>query len=429
MEVVGATSAMITVIQITASLVSICYDYQSGTRHYPKDIITITNELQSLRNVLERLVGMTNSQDDTDSIALPVLDSLNSPGGPLEICKIELKQLLLELAPAGGRLKQVRQALMWPLMEKDVQKKLSILARQRGLCQLALTADQTTMTLAIKKTTSRNEESLIDLIQKFHAMALEQRRNQIFQWLAAPDPSANHIKACQTKQRDTGRWFIESLNCINWKKQRASFLWLHGIPGCGKTVLCSTVIEDIASSCQAGGRNILAYYYFDFNESKKQTCEGFLRSLVTQLFAQCSEGSKTMETLFTDCGEGQSEPTCKSLVQALRELSENFEEVYLILDALDECAETRAAISLIEEIYGWHNPSLHILVTSREGVIIEKGFRHLITDQVQIQNVLVDADIRLFVRECLCSDPELSQWSQSIKAEIEKTLYDGSKGM
>ena len=136
-----------------------------------------------------------------------------------------------------------------------------------------------------------------------------------------------------------------------------------------------------------------------------------------------------METLFADCGEGRSEPTCKSLVQALRELSENFEEVYLILDALDECAETRAAISLIEEVYGWHNPSLHILVTSREGVIIEKGFRRLITDQVHIQNVLVDADIRLFVRECLCSDPELSQWSQSIKAEIEKTLYEGSKGM
>lgn len=34
---------------------------------------------------------------------------------------------------------------------------------------------------SIKKATSRNEESLIDLIQKFHAMALEQRRNQIFQ--------------------------------------------------------------------------------------------------------------------------------------------------------------------------------------------------------------------------------------------------------
>ena len=51
------------------------------------------------------------------------------------------------------------------------------------------------------------------------------------------------------------------------------------------------------------------------------------------------------------------------------------------------------------------------------------------TDQIQFQNFLVDADVRLLVRERLRSDPELSRWSESIKAEIEKTLYEGSKGM
>ena len=429
MEVVGAVASIITAIQITATVVSICYDYQRSTRHYSKDVIKITHELQSLRNVLERLADIANPQDDSKSVALPTLDALDASGGPLEICKVQLKQLELKLVPAEGRLKQVGRALMWPLKEKDVQKTLAILARQRGLFQLALTADQTTLILAIKNVATRSEETLITLTQSFYAVALEQRINQILQWLAAPDPSSNHNKACQTKQRETGRWLIESLIYINWKRQRASFLWLHGIPGCGKTVLCSTIIEDTASMCQAGGRNILAYYYFDFNESKKQTCEGLLRSLVAQLFSHRPESSVTMETLFTNCGEGQREPTCQSLARALRELSEHFDEIYLILDALDECVEIPAVISFIQEICGWHNHNLHILVTSRKDVVIEKGFRPLITDQVQVQNALVDTDIRLLVRECLCSDPELSRWSQIIKAEIEKTLCEGSKGM
>ena len=429
MEVVGAASSIITVIQITGSLVSICYDYQKGIRHYPKDLIKITHELQSLRNVLERLVDIAHSQDDSASIALPTLDSLNHPGGPLEICKEELGKLELKLAPAKDRLQQVGRALTWPLKEKDVRKTLGTLARQRGLFQLALTADQTTITLAIKHVTTRTEENLVAMTEGFRAVATEKIERQIFRWLAAPDPSPNHNKACQSKQRETGSWLLESSNYIKWKKQRASFLWIHGIPGCGKTVLCSTIIDDVASTCQTSVRDILAYYYFDFNEARKQTCEGLVRSLVSQLFGQSSERLKTMETLFVQCGEGQREPTIKSLSQALRELINQFREVYFIVDALDECVEIAAVISLIDDICGWHIENLHIIVTSRKERNIEKGIRLWITDQIQIQNDLVDADIKLLVRECLRSDPGLSQWSEPIKAEVERTLHDGSKGM
>ncbi len=429
MEVIGAASSIITVVQITGTLVSICYDYQSGTRHYPKDIVKITHELKSLRNVLERLADIANSQVDSASMVLPTLDSLNHPGGPLEICKVELAKLELKLTPAEGRLKQVGQVLAWPLKEKDVQKTLNALARQRGLFQLALTADQTTMTSAIKEVTSRTEGNLLALTERIQADAIDERRKQIFQWLAAPEPSPNHMKACQTRQQETGRWLLESSKYIAWKNQRASFLWVHGIPGCGKTVLCSTIIDDVASSCKTSVRNTIAYYYFDCNESKKQTCEGFARSLIAQLCGQNSENSKTMESLFAQCGEGQREPDIESLSQALRKLTDHFEEIYFVVDALDECVDRSLVILLIDEVCGWHMQNLHILVTSRKDMIIERGFQLLITDQIHIQNCFVDADIKLLVRECLHSDPQLSQWSDSIKAEVERTLYDGSKGM
>ncbi len=81
MEVIGAASAIITVIQITATVVSICFDYQSNIRQYPKDVVKITHELQNLRNVLERLADIANSPEDSTSIALPTIDSLNHSGG------------------------------------------------------------------------------------------------------------------------------------------------------------------------------------------------------------------------------------------------------------------------------------------------------------------------------------------------------------
>ena len=429
MEVIGAASSIITVIEVIGTVISICYDYQRGLRRYPKDVIKIIQELQSLRNILERLADIANSQNESASIALPALVSLTPSGGPLELCRVELEQLQLNLTPAEGRLKQIGRALTWPLKGKDVQKALGTLSRQRGIIQLALTADQATVSSAIRNVTSRTEGNLISLTHEVQAAAIEQRHEQIFRWLAAPDPSSNHNKACQAKQQETGRWLLESLNYRNWRDHRKTFLWLHGIPGCGKTVLCSTIIDDIASMCQGNSRRIVAYHYFDFNESKRRTCEGLARSLVTQLFGQGPKSSKIMDALFAQSGDGHREPTIQDLGQALRELTEYLEDIYFIVDALDECINISAVISLFGEFRGWRKQNLHILVTSRKEVDIERGIRLLITDQVQIQNALVDADIKILVRECLRSDPDLSQWSEAIKAEVEKTLGDGSRGM
>ena len=429
MEVIGAVSSIITVIQISGTVISICYDFQRGTRNYHKDVVTITHELQSLRNVLERLADIVGSHDVSASVALPALDSLKHPGGPLEICERELKCLELKLIPAKSRSKQLGRALAWPLREKDFQRTLASLGRQRGLFQLALTADQATMTLALKYVASKNEGSLVALTERCKAMAVDQRNEQILQWLGPPDPSPNHHQACRTKHPETGRWLLESLKYTIWKNKRASFLWIHGIPGCGKTVLCSTIIEDIITSCRVDRRNALAYYYFDFNEYTKRTRDGLARSLVSQLLDRSLENFRMMEEMFMLCGEGRTEPTTAALTTLLRKLIAQRKETYIVLDALDEGLEIPAVISLIDEIRGWHDHNLHILVTSRKERLIENGLQKLITHQVCIQNDIVDADIKLLVRECLSSDPDLSRWSETIKAEIEKKLCEGSQGM
>lgn len=88
-------------------------------RHYPKNVINITNELQTLQNILERLADIASSQDNTRSNALSALNSLNQAEGPLEICKAELKQLETKLTPPDGRLKQIGRALIWMALKRE----------------------------------------------------------------------------------------------------------------------------------------------------------------------------------------------------------------------------------------------------------------------------------------------------------------------
>ncbi|PMD13353.1 hypothetical protein NA56DRAFT_424133 [Hyaloscypha hepaticicola] len=68
-------------------------------------------------------------------------------------------------------------------------------------------------------------------------------KSEIIKWLAPVDPRANQEAARKKHEEQTGRWFTEGENFSNWLEQPNSLLWLHGIPGSGKTILCSEIIE------------------------------------------------------------------------------------------------------------------------------------------------------------------------------------------
>jgi hypothetical protein len=53
--------------------------------------------------------------------------------------------------------------------------------------------------------------------------------------------------------------------------------------------LSSTIIEDVISHCLADSTAGVVYFYFDFNDVKKQYQENLIRSLITQLSAQSAK--------------------------------------------------------------------------------------------------------------------------------------------
>jgi hypothetical protein len=65
----------------------------------------------------------------------------------------------------------------------------------------------------------------------------EAYRNKIIKWLSPTDPRTNQEAARKKHEIHTGKWFTEGLAYTAWLEQPNSFLWLHGIPGCGKTIL------------------------------------------------------------------------------------------------------------------------------------------------------------------------------------------------
>jgi Cdc6-like AAA superfamily ATPase len=251
--------------------------------------------------------------------------------------------------------------------------------------------------------------------------------------LSPPDPSPNYEKAVKQRQANTGLWFLEGEDYAAWKTNPASFIWLYGIPGCGKTILSSTILQNILEYCANDTGKVVAYFYFDFNDTQKQSPELMIRSLVSQLSQQCVKIPATLEALFSSCENGQRQPSLDSLLEVMRSIIHEFPESYIVLDALDECTDRTELIAILERTIGLKLEGSHLLVTSRKERDIEISLETIVDTQniICLQSKRVDKDIRTYVRQSLSDNKDLSKWRKDpeIKHEIEMALVKGAQGM
>jgi hypothetical protein len=243
----------------------------------------------------------------------------------------------------------------------------------------------------------------------------------------------NYYKAIERRQADTGRWFLENENFSNWKTSTSSFLWLYGIPGCGKTVLCSTILETVLEYRQQDIGKAVAYFYFDFTDPKKQDVELMVFSLISQLLQQCVKLPTAPETLYVSCGGGKQQPSLYAALEALREMIQAIPHTYFVLDALDECADRKTLLNTLRSIVAWKLGNLHILLTSRKERDIETSLESFVDskDMICLQSKLVDPDIQTYVCQRLSEDPNLKKWQKddTIREEIKAVLLKGAHGM
>jgi hypothetical protein len=190
----------------------------------------------------------------------------------------------------------------------------------------------------------------------------------------------------------------------------------------------STIIQNVFCHSQNDPSRAIAYYYFDFNDIRKQCHGGFIRSVVTQISARFQYVPEVLSTLYSASQAGQKQPTSEALLTTLRNMLEHFSHTYIIIDALDECKEREQLLAMMKEIFGWKF-GLHILITSRKEGDIESSLGPLFTNRLCIQNAIVDADIRTHVQERLLNDAKLKKWPANVREEIETTLMSGAHGM
>jgi len=184
----------------------------------------------------------------------------------------------------------------------------------------------------------------------------------------------------------------------------------------------------VARHCETNPSSALAYFFFDGRDGQKelQTVGSLVRSLIRQFSATYGGVPTVLTKLYHSCHDGGSQPSVQSLQSALITILESFDDIYIVLDALDECTERKDLLKWIQQMTSWKGSMLHLSTTSRPEEDIARHLRLLDPDYVYIKQDLVSRDIARYIDSVLEME---DRWSDEIKEIIKSMLLESAGGM
>jgi hypothetical protein len=279
----------------------------------------------------------------------------------------------------------------------------------------------------------RARDRLLAVIREREELEIRQAElyRKISSWISPVDPCENHRAARKQHEPATGAWLLQSESYRAWKagSNDHRHLWLYGPAGSGKTILCSTAIEDVQMQCRSRTNIGQAIFYFSFSDQTKQTYESFVRSIVVQL--GCREPGFSLLRQAYEKPEHKT-PGADELHRILTTIVASYDQVFLHLDGLDEClGEQDARLDILAslEILLQDLPRIRMIATSRDYPEIRSRMESIKATLTPLDRRAVDSDIQRFISTQLAQDTHLRQWPASSRKLVEETLAHKAQGM
>jgi hypothetical protein len=247
------------------------------------------------------------------------------------------------------------------------------------------------------------------------------------QWLCAPNAFINHREACRHREHGTGQWFLESKDYIAWMARSIRMLCLTGKPGCCKTVLCSTIIEDMQLRCEGNDGLAVCFFYFTFSDHRKQSYRALLLAIMHQLSTYGSVFGRLNHVRVRN-----DDLRDAAMEDFIRELAGNVERIYLVLDALDEIPEANSEREdVLEGILGLLSsiPKISVLTTSRPDPEVRETLRLSGGVIVPLRSASINRDIVIYVNTELNRNRKLARIPAESKCTITDRLSNNADGM
>jgi hypothetical protein len=200
----------------------------------------------------------------------------------------------------------------------------------------------------------------------------------------------------------------------------------------------SSIVKDVHAMCQTGLAT-LAFFYFDFRDIGKQDARSLLSSLVIQLCHESDKFSEILSSLHSTHSNGTRQPSEDALLEFLKDMLNlrGQGEVYIVIDALDECPNVSGyptpreqILKILQELVGLRLPHVHLCITSRPEVDIRDALEGLPIHNVSLhEQAGQNQDILDYIESVVSSDLKIRRWREEDRQLVMMTLMERARGM
>ncbi|GIJ82127.1 hypothetical protein Asppvi_000630 [Aspergillus pseudoviridinutans] len=248
----------------------------------------------------------------------------------------------------------------------------------------------------------------------------------LLNWITADDYGPLQSDHFRRRQAGTGEWLLNSMEFQKWLETSQETLFCPGIPGAGKTILTSIVIDHLTRRISEDRTLGVAYVYCNFQQKDEQTVDRLLSSLLKQLSERLPTIPGEVSDLYKQHKKYRTRPSLEEISRTLHSVAIKYSRVFILVDALDECRESEnCRIKFLSELFSLQaRCGINIFATSRMNGEIEKSF----TSAISLEIRATDHDVEIYLDERMRLQ-QLDILDDDTKKEIKRTVVDATGGM
>lgn len=286
-------------------------------------------------------------------------------------------------------------------------------------------------------------------VAELHDHLSKSTRMRILRWLSHARPKQHHQTEANAHLEGSGTWLFNHPEFAKWREgSHSSILWLHGLPGCGKTKLVYGVIKRLFEEMDSAPPTShelapVAFFYCARNpaEPERSNPTEIARSILKQLAVNKNGLLKDVVIQEFQVRESQAEIDGEDVQQLnlgeaqalILKLLEK-DPATIILDGLDECDEGRRfdLLSMFHCLIQQSASVIKLLIASRDDGDIAQQLESF--PSVYIRADDSRADLNRFIDhsldEAVASGKLLKgKVSNALRKQVSSILKEGANGM
>ena len=254
-----------------------------------------------------------------------------------------------------------------------------------------------------------------------------EQRLTILNWLTPIEYAAQQSDFINRRQAETGQWLLDSPEFKAWVEAEKQTLFCPGIPGAGKTIITSIVIEELLSHIENKQSIGVAYLYCDFRRQDEQKAEDLLLSLLKQLTQDRASLPNSVELLYDSHQKRHTRPSFNEISRTLQSIASLYCRIFIIVDAVDECQVTGGCrANFLSEILNLQvECGVSLFITSRYIPKIMERFERSISLEIRAS----ERDVRRYIDGHISHLPSFVKRSPDLQEEVKTEIVKAVDGM